>query len=873
MSKTRNNHYVPQWYQEGFFERGRNTLAYLDTNPRRIAIKDGRTITERALFDAPTSRAFQQRDLYSTFFGTSINDEIERYLFGNIDTKGSKAIKAFTDTDHAKWHRYFQTLFEYIDVQKIRTPKGLDWLKAQYPALSQNDLMFEMQSIRMMHCTIWAEAVREIVSAEESDVKFIVSDHPITIYNHATAPNVEMCAYPNDPLIALKASQTIFPLNRNFCLILTNLEYARDPSTNPIEKRTFARNFRQSVAKTDAFIRTRKLSSKEVTRINYILKARARRYIAAGRKEWLYPEATISERWSDLRQTLLPSNQDLWNFGGEIYVQYESGHVHYQDEFGRTEQERDFLKKALPKASPRAKDACGCGSGKCFAECCKSKPIELRPTWTQHSIRERNLMLQNGIVNVLGLNESKDWVSIRRNLTDDQISKIYLLYQGLWPRETDLFQLLPKPDGVARAVYTGSIHPTAITDYATAAALYFGELIIQHPFLNPGSVKKDFSPVENPKAFRQEFLKSVIFFLTVMPLVEVGAVNLVPDPCDFDVHLRDQMWHMAKSRTAGLSLDRGHEPQIDQLMKDDAHRGILSMSRDMLRAQLSRVSPGLNEAAIEKTLDYMNQVRERDPLAVLQEDSFSGGEKGGLFNFMKLAPNFEITMYLAQATGSCIVTDSPFRWTEINRAINQRGQTRPLLIKLSQDISSADFAFPQDTLDIAELAYNQICIAYPDAFRDVFKYLLHFSSRGQRPNREAQLAGRFKEAHVTVQAQLKKNCNSLKIGKLSALFPFGGIQDNTVNRLLLMSGSDKYLPNVPMAFYIESVEKKAALKQPPPLIYHHPSAPNSPARPPSTSSFASPKTAATNRQPRCPPIASAHNPARGITDRINIPRQ
>ena len=29
MSKTRNNHYVPRWYQEGFFEPGRNTLAYL----------------------------------------------------------------------------------------------------------------------------------------------------------------------------------------------------------------------------------------------------------------------------------------------------------------------------------------------------------------------------------------------------------------------------------------------------------------------------------------------------------------------------------------------------------------------------------------------------------------------------------------------------------------------------------------------------------------------------------------------------------------------------------------------------------------------------------------------------------------------------
>ncbi|SRR5258706_14856385 len=139
MSKTRNNHYVPQWYQEGFFEVGRNTLAYLDMKPPQRVLNGGRVITERTLFDAPTSRAFCQLDLYSTFFGTSINDEIERHLFGNIDAKGANAIRAFAGSDVGKWHRHFQTLFEYIDIQRMRTPKGLDWLKAQYPTLTQNE--------------------------------------------------------------------------------------------------------------------------------------------------------------------------------------------------------------------------------------------------------------------------------------------------------------------------------------------------------------------------------------------------------------------------------------------------------------------------------------------------------------------------------------------------------------------------------------------------------------------------------------------------------------------------------------------------------------------------------------------------------------
>src|SRR5690606_40938333 len=95
MTKTRNNHYVPQWYQEGFLEPGWKTYSYLDLKPPQHVLSDGRVVTERSQFLSPTSRAFCQRDLYSTFFGTSVNDEIERKLFGDIDARGAHAVRAF----------------------------------------------------------------------------------------------------------------------------------------------------------------------------------------------------------------------------------------------------------------------------------------------------------------------------------------------------------------------------------------------------------------------------------------------------------------------------------------------------------------------------------------------------------------------------------------------------------------------------------------------------------------------------------------------------------------------------------------------------------------------------------------------------------
>ena len=89
------------------------------------------------------------------------------------------------------------------------------------------------------------------------------------------------------------------------------------------------------------------------------------------------------------------------------------------------------------------------------------------------------------------------------------------------------------------------------------------------------------------------------------------------------------------------------------------------MPPDAMRGQLRKIMPHLDEAQVEATMRYMELHKESDPLAVLQEGSLEGGKGGGQMTAFKLIPNFEMTMYLAQATGACIVTDSPFRWAEV----------------------------------------------------------------------------------------------------------------------------------------------------------------------------------------------------------------
>src|SRR5690606_30406713 len=102
----------------------------------------------------------------------------------------------------------------------------------------------------------------EIVSAKRSEVKFIVSDNPITLYNSAFYPGNNACKFPHDPGIELQGTRTIFPLDLDHCAILTNLEYARRPGKNKaVKPRTNPRFFDQTIIKYDDIIRDRALNT------------------------------------------------------------------------------------------------------------------------------------------------------------------------------------------------------------------------------------------------------------------------------------------------------------------------------------------------------------------------------------------------------------------------------------------------------------------------------------------------------------------------------------------------------------------------------------------------------------------------------------
>jgi hypothetical protein len=96
-----------------------------------------------------------------------------------------------------------------------------------------------------------------------------------------------------------------------------------------------------------------------------------------------------------------------------------------------------------------------------------------------------------------------------------------------------------------------------------------------------------------------------------------------------------------------MRFDPKQDPRLQRQMDEDNWRSIMLMPPDAMRRKLRELMPNLVEAQVESAMRYSERKRELDPLSVLQEGSLEGGKAGGQWNMFKLAPNFEMTLYLA----------------------------------------------------------------------------------------------------------------------------------------------------------------------------------------------------------------------------------
>lgn len=302
-------------------------------------------------------KVFAQNDLYATKWGTTVNTDIEKFFFGRLDAAASKALDYFTSFDYSKFdERSFQTMLRYLSVQKLRTPKGLAYLTSLLQLDDPNLPLLTLQQLEEMYCAIWTDAVWQIADASQSPTKFIISDHPVTVYNRACPPLSKYCVGHNDPDIRWTATHTYFPLSLDKVLIFTNLSWVRDPYQNEVRAHPNQRLFRTAMFLFTSIQTGRTLTEDEVLQINSITKRRAYRYVAAAEEEWLYPEKRVStDHWRKLGDGyLLMPEPRLIHMGGEIFLGYKDGTSDAFGPYGHKPWQRGYKDEARERRESEA---------------------------------------------------------------------------------------------------------------------------------------------------------------------------------------------------------------------------------------------------------------------------------------------------------------------------------------------------------------------------------------------------------------------------------------------------------------------------------------------------------------------------------------
>jgi hypothetical protein len=341
---------VPEWYQRRFLFGGATRFRYLDLSPETVRSPGGKVYQRRALLRWGPARCFCRDDLYTVKLGNWSTDGIERRFFGRVDHDGERAVAFFANYGLREGAgKAYQDLVIYMDAQRLRTPRGLDWLTRAAGASDNRLALIALQSVFQLHTTMWTEGVWEVVHARTSPTKFLLTDGPVTFYNAGAFPGSKDCAYPQDVDLTDVGTRTIFPLGSEACLIITHLQLVRDPWINPRRRRVNARVYAPTLMNLLDVQFGRELDEDEVLRINVILKRRATRYIAAVDEEWLYPERHASTtHWSNLDQDwfLLPHLYKV-KFTGETVIGYKDGRSWAMDEYGRQPSDPNYRDERL----------------------------------------------------------------------------------------------------------------------------------------------------------------------------------------------------------------------------------------------------------------------------------------------------------------------------------------------------------------------------------------------------------------------------------------------------------------------------------------------------------------------------------------------
>lgn len=349
----------------------------------------------------------------------------------------------------------------------------------------------------------------------------------------------------------------------------------------------------------------------------------------------------------------------------------------------------------MVRARTGRNEPCPCGSGRKYKKCHLEidRQVERASRGERMTTREKNLLLVTEAADIFGFTRGVTWDDLRKNLSADQVRKLYEVVGSLWPPGVDVTEYLPEPGSHLRALYLGDIHPQKLARNVTRFGLYADEILVIDPLRSPWAFSEEFSPILHPEIWKADTLKIAYFLGFMAPWVAAGLAQIIPSPADYDGAIREATWQAAERRMKGPEMAEilADTSDVQDWGLEEWERTLAGMPREALEASVRERMPHMSADEIEGMLAYMERRRKEDPLLLDQPPT----EEGQVL-VSRSGANLELALYVAHLTGAFPYTNLRGRRRELQLVRDQLPETAEPWTPLSQAFDSLDFEFLND---------------------------------------------------------------------------------------------------------------------------------------------------------------------------------
>lgn len=447
----------------------------------------------------------------------------------------------------------------------------------------------------------------------------------------------------------------------------------------------------------------------------------------------------------------------------------------------------------MKKINTSRNQLCPCGSHKKYKHCCFGKK-----DWDS-ILRKDNMSLYSHNLSLHGKNdlffgiildiiqlEPKEFFDNKKfkdAITPTVVRKIHETIKIIWPDKEDLDRIFKENQEGNSALYTGWYESSLIIRGINRHSLYSDKILVVDPFSDPRNMREQFNPIAHPEKHLENTIRDIRTWVTIFPWVDAGIVSIIKNPCDFNYPLMMECMDNGRKRyDSNPDLEKYiNEIPID--LDEEMRQYYFLIQPDEIILKDKDLDK--NNIKKEDMVKYLNKMRDEHPFYTPIINSKYGHNR--IISF-KTGANFDMAKLIASATNSHMITDSNYRWKEIELEHNILDIKQNHWSSFAKSLQSADLKFLnnikiENAIEIRKENYlERLRMFLSQTWKNCYEENMY--SENNVFHLEEELKQRISEADIEWNTIKKKFISSLMMGSAASLAVYPTIANGSAELLI-----------------------------------------------------------------------------------------